>query len=339
MKRQFTIQSIKMQIIKTIADESSVRTNCMIFSRFIGGFPPNPPEFRTTVLLCCLIVVACGCRRQVSTSPAANLATALTLRTALEEAGGGTARDDSAISTAEPTGFATLKGSFVIRGNPPPNPDINVNKDADVCGASAKDLQLVVTPPQDGGGIANILVFAEGIPAAWAHESAKPGKSDEFIFDQKKCVFLTRVAAYQVSQKFKILNSDPTGHNTSLDPRYNSRFNETIPVGSFAYYQAEREEKEPVSVRCSIHPWMQAWMIPRDNSYFAVTKKDGSFEIPSLPAGVALTFRVWHERPKFIAKVTVDGQQEKWSKGRFTRTLQPDSTEIMPVVIDASEFE
>ena len=300
---------------------------------------PIPRLTFIPLLLCSFIAVPCGCQRQVSTAPTAKFATALVLRGALEEAGGGTAAIDPVTSTADPTGFATLKGHFVIRGDPPLNPIINVNKDADICGASARDLQLIVTPPQDGGGISNILVFAEGIPAAWAHESAKPGKSEDFVFDQKQCVFLTRVAAFQVSQGFKIVNSDPTGHNTKLDPRYTTGFNQIIPAGGFGYFQSEREEKQPVSVTCSIHPWMQAWMIPRDNSYFAVTKQDGSFEIPNLPSGVELTFRVWHERPKFIANVTLDGQQQKWAKGKFTRTLQPDTSEDMQVVINANEFE
>ena len=279
-----------------------------------------------------------GCEQQISTVPPPNLEIAKRLRQALEDAGGGEATGEVAVSTASPTGFATFKGQVVIKGKPPENKPINVSRDTDICGASARDLQLVVHPDQDGGGIQNVLFFAEGVPEAWLHPSSH-GYSEDFVFDQKKCVFLTRVVGFQVSQRFKIINSDPVGHNTALSPRMNASFDQTIPAGSVAYYQAETEEKVPVSVKCAVHPWMQAWMIPRNNGYFAVTDQDGNFEIPNLPAGVEITFRAWHEIPKFIGSVNVDGEDKKWKKGKFNLTLQPDESKVVRVTIEASEFE
>ena len=286
-----------------------------------------------------VLLVLVGCERRISIDPAPQWTTALKLRSELESAGGGTTAAESAQTTASPTGFATLRGRFVVQGDPPPNPKLDISKDADICGARSVDLQLVVTPHQDGGGIANILIYAQDVPEDWVHESAKPEKTDDFIFDQKQCVFLTRVAAFQISQRIKILNSDPMGHNTKLSPRFSGSFNQTVPVGDFVYYQAEAEEKQPVSVECSIHPWMQAWMMPRQNSYFAVTDKDGNFEISQLPAGVEVGFRAWHEKTRFIQNVTVGGQKEKWSKGKFKRTLDPGSTDDLQVAVVASEFE
>ena len=278
-----------------------------------------------------------GCQRQLSDDPAPHVSSALELRTILEAAGGDKA-GSAAVSTASPTGLATLRGRFVISGTPPKNPDLKVSRNADICGASAKDLAIVVTPPQDGGGISNIVVYAEGVPKAWVHESAI-GNTEDFIFDQKRCVFLTRVAAFQVSQKFKILNSDPMGHNTNLEPRFSQAYNQMIPAGSSANYQAEIEEKEPVAVTCSVHPWMKAWMLPRENGYFAVTDIDGNFEIPNLPAGVELSFRGWHERSA-LKVVTLNGEENvKWRKGRFTRTLTPNEVDDMKVVVNANQFD
>ena len=126
----------------------------------------------------CAILFA-GCDKRVSTDPPPNLIVAANLRSILEEAGGGEESGDEPLSDAEPTGFATLKGRFVLSGTAPGNPPINVTKDADVCGAGSTDLQLVVS---SDGGIKNVLIFAEAIPDGWAHESAQPGITDEFIF-------------------------------------------------------------------------------------------------------------------------------------------------------------
>jgi hypothetical protein len=79
-------------------------------------------------------------------------------------------------------------------------------------------------------------------------------------------------------------------------------------------------------------------MITRRNSYFAVPKADGSFEIPNLPAGVELEFRVWQERTNFMQEVTVNGSSEKWAKGRFKRTLTANETMNLEVQVPGSLF-
>ena len=158
------------------------------------------------------------------------------------------------------------------------------------------------------------------------------------VFDQKECVFLTRLTAMQATQRLKILNSDPVGHNTKLEPRANSMFDRTIVAGGSDFDQPQAEEREPFSVSCAIHPWMKAWVITRSNSYFAVTGPDGSFEIPNLPAGVELEFRTWHEKSKFVQNVSVNGSKEKWSKGKFSRTLQDGETLELSVAVDAAEL-
>lgn len=287
-----------------------------------------------SVVSCALICT--GCANRVATDPAPDIEVAKKLRTTLEEAGGGAIASVQVAAEVQPTGFATLKGRFILTGSPPANPANNITRDLDMCGGSSIDAQLVVS---DEGGIKNILIYAEQIPEAWVHESAQ-GKTDDFIFDQKDCVFLTRVAAFQLSQPMKIMNSDPRGHNTDFEPRYSGSFNQTIPGdGGFAVYQAEEEEKDPVSVKCAIHPWMQAWVLPRKNAYFAVTDDEGNFEIPSLPAGVDVSLRAWHERTRGIQNVTLNGEKKKWSKGKFKKLLEADQVLDLQVTIDAAEFE
>jgi len=283
----------------------------------------------------------CGSRLPVNVSP--DLAVATSLRSALESAGGDSSAESApAASSATPTGWAKLSGVFKVAGDRPTAPSLSVDKDQGVCAPGGKQVlsqEFVIGPD---GGLANVLVFvSQKLPddEPWTHPDSKPGKVDEVVFDQKECVFLTRLLAFQSSQPLRIKNSDPVGHNTSLKPKKNPAYDQTIPSNAAGLYQPKAEEDQPFPVACAIHPWMKAYMITRKNSYFAVTKPDGSFEIPNLPAGVELEFRVWQERTNFLQEVTVNGASEKWAKGRFKRTLTAGETTNLEVQVPGSLFQ
>ena len=108
-------------------------------------------------------------------------------------------------------------------------------------------------------GIANVAVFVR--KASRVHESAQ-GAGEDVPFDQKQCVFLTHVFPLVLGDTMKIMNSDPVGHNTKIDGK--NSFNQTIPVGESIAFKPQKEEASPVDVRCSIHPWMLAYFLPRD---------------------------------------------------------------------------
>ena len=68
-------------------------------------------------------------------------------------------------------------------------------------------------------------------------------------------------------------------------------------------------------------------MLPRNDKYFAVTKDDGSFEIPNLPAGEEVEIQVWHERGAGPGGALVLPKKDlKWTpKGRFKVKLEARS--------------
>ena len=239
--------------------------------------------------------------------------------------------------------FASLSGTITLNGAAPTNPTLNVNKDLGVCkpgGANVLDKIVTVGP---GNGLANVLIFAT-VPAEWCHESMV-GNEDTVEFDQKNCLFLNRIFPMQITQKLKILNSDSVGHNAAMNPSKNPKYNPNIAGGGFAMYppgdKELRQEKAPFPVSCAAHPWMQSYMIFRENGYFSVTGEDGSFELPNLPAGVPVTVSVWHEATKGVPgkEVTVqpEGIAEGWSKrGSFTVNLQPDSQSELQIAVNSS---
>jgi hypothetical protein len=286
-----------------------------------------------------------GCARPQQPAAYVKTSNVSALRTAL----GGSAVEASptaGAAAAEPTGWATLKGSFKIEGAPPPPQPLTVDKDQSVCAPGGKQvLSETLVVDSASGGIRDVVVYL-ATPAKfpvgdskWEHPDYAASSEATLEYDQKNCLFLSHMFAMRSKQKLTILNSDPVGHNTNITGGGKAgTINSNIPANAYTMYEPGGESPEPFAVACSIHPWMSARMLVRDSPYFAVTKPDGSFEIANVPAGVPLEFRVWQEKAKFLQEVSVNGKPEKWSKGRLKVTLQPDEQKQLDAVVAAAVF-
>ena len=295
-------------------------------------------------LVVILMLMVVGCDASLSSSYAPDMTRAIELR---EHLGGGAASSaDSGSdfsSGAQPTGWATLKGNFKFVGDAPKPATLMVEKDTEVCAPGGKQILSEELIVNGSGGIKNVVIYLDTkipVDEPWTHPDAAPGNAQPIEFDQKNCIFLSHVLGMQTSQPLKILNSDPVGHNAKLSPKENPQFNQIIPGNSEAIYQPSSQESSPFPVACSIHPWMNAHILIRDNGYFAVTDENGDFEILNLPAGVELTFRVWQEKSKFLSDVSVNGSAVKWKKGRFTLQLdgQNEQSNTLAVTVDDGAF-
>jgi hypothetical protein len=218
------------------------------------------------------------------------------------ESGGG-AETPAEVATTNAGGFGNLKGRVVFEGSFSPPPPLfakgAATKDPTVCGAEAiPDERIIV----NGDGLANVFVYLEKTP-----KGVKPSPvTDKIDFDQKTCIFLPHAMVVRTKQVVNVLNDDAAAHNTHTFPTKGSSFNSVVQpsdrVGVPLKY--DQAEKQPVSVRCDIHAWMQAYHLPLDHPFAAVSKADGSFEIKDLPAGTH-DFRVWHEVGEMVEKSLV----------------------------------
>jgi hypothetical protein len=276
-----------------------------------------------------------GCSRASEDPIYANLTAAEKIRVVL--AGDAAAADGEEAATG--TGWATLKGKFTFDGTPPVMPPYAVNKDQATCAPGGQaPLQQFLLVDSGSKGIANVAIFARKVSRV--HEGSGP-RTEPVVFDQKECVFLTHLLGVTTGQPIDIKNSDNVGHNTAISGQ--NGFNQTIASGATTPFAAKKEESAPVPVRCSIHPWMISYMLPRANAYFAITGPDGSFEIPNLPAGEKLEIQVWHESAAggngALFVDTPQGKELNWSnKGRFIVTLEEGNTLDLPIVVPASAF-
>ena len=85
-------------------------------------------------------------------------------------------------------------------------------------------------------------------------------------------------------------------------------------------------------IKCDVHNWMNAYIHIFDHPFYAVTGKDGSFEIPNLPPG-EYELTVWHELQAFKADrqmISVTIEAGKTAKVQFTYRPKPKDKSKTP---------
>ena len=140
----------------------------------------------------------------------------------------------------------------------------------------------------------NIAVYVDVI----ADKKFDPPK-DHVVVDQRKMAFLPHVVAVQQGTTVDFLNSDPVGHNVywpSISGNKKLSHNlGTWPKGEKKPFQFN--DLGSVSLLCNVHPEMSGYVVVVPTPYFAVTDKDGNFEIKNIPAG-KYTLKTWSEDGK-----------------------------------------
>ena len=125
--------------------------------------------------------------------------------------------------------------------------------------------------------------------------------------DQKQMQFIPHVLPVVLGTTVRFLNSDPTPHNV-FSPD-NEKYNlGTWPQGQSKDHAFATCAKFPCvyTQLCRVHPEMEGFVVVLPNTYFAVSNKEGHFEITGVPAG-QYTVGVWHPKLKAQPKpVTVE---------------------------------
>lgn len=284
------------------------------------------------VLLALGAVAIAGCEPAVFPQPLPQQAAIDKLRE-----GGGEAAGGEAAPAVTGTGWGTITGSLVFDGAPPPVRTLATGgKDPEVCHpAGIPDDSLLI----DAGskGIKNVVIYARRVSRV--NEEYAATESEPVEFDQKQCMFLNKVTVLRTSQPLDIKNSDPVAHNTSITPPADRGTNVLLPAGKSETFNFGRQQNTPVAATCSIHPWMKAYILPRENPYFAVTDELGGFKLLNLPAGEEIEFQVWHElaggsQGALVIPGLTDGQ------GRFKKKLNPDEQiELGAINVPAANFK
>jgi len=221
--------------------------------------------------------------------------------------------------------WGTLKGKFVYDGKAPAAVALDTAKDP-LCGQKLFDEQLMVGKD---GGLANVVVYVRTKGVKVNPDYAKAAKADA-VLDNKGCHFVPHIVPMLTTQALVIKNSDKTSHNTNCNPIGDQPFNPVIPAGTDVKQMFKKVQAIPQPVACNIHPWMKAYVLPRDNPYVAVSGADGSFEIKNLPVG-ELEFQAWQEKSGYL-------NAPGWTTGRFKKTIKAGDNDLGTIKLSPTLF-
>jgi len=181
-----------------------------------------------------------------------------------------------------------LLGSIKYKGEAPVNQSHPVNNNPDFCGSTVQEETFIVNP--DNKGLENVVISIQGV------QSGMKPPSPTLVIENRHCHFVPHLQAAMVGDSYEIRNADPVLHNTHLHLEETTLMNVAMPPGG-KNIKKTLSQAGVVNVRCDAHKFMHGWLLVFDNPYFAVTDKDGNFEIKNVPAG-HYTLKTWSEDGK-----------------------------------------
>jgi uncharacterized membrane protein/plastocyanin len=180
-----------------------------------------------------------------------------------------------------------VHGIVRFDGVPPIGKKLNLPSGCKSTGRDVYSNEVIV----HDGRLQNVLVrVVEG------HEDKPVGDipSEEVILDQRGCIYTPRVAAVRVGQKVTFVNSDSVFHNVRSVTQANERFNVAMPKKNQRLTKIFTKPELFLQAKCSVHPWMGAYVAVMDHPFYAISDEKGEFTLPKLAAG-KYTVEAWHE--------------------------------------------
>src|SRR5437867_9918561 len=156
----------------------------------------------------------------------------------------------------------TISGTVKFAGTAPAPKKLEVSKDKEVCGKTAKtDQSLVVS----NGNLVNAVVSITDIKTGKKIDTSKKVK-----LTQKECEYHPHVLAFPAGSTVEIENPDGILHNIHGYSKVNREFNTAQPKFKKTIEQ-KIEKPEAISIKCDVHGWMSGWLVATENPYVAVT--------------------------------------------------------------------
>ena len=184
----------------------------------------------------------------------------------------------------------TLTGKVTFTGARPTPKQINIEEDAECVKLNPNGMSDEAILVNKDGTLSNVFVYVkEGLKTRNYDKPTQP-----VVLDQKGCRFSPRVFGIQAGQPFTVTNSDPITHNVHPIAKMNREWNQSQSPEDPPIQRKFARPEMMVRIKCNVHNWMRSWVAVMDHPFYAVTKADGSFQIPNLPPG-DYVIEAWQE--------------------------------------------
>jgi plastocyanin len=211
------------------------------------------------------------------------------------------------VTQIDPATAATITGKVLFDGEKPKSVQIRMDAEAACAALHKEPVYAEQIALNDNKTLEYVFVYVkEGLGDKKFEVSKEP-----VVLDQKGCIYHPHMIGVEVGQPIKVLNSDPTTHNIHPQPQNNREWNKSMSPGVSPLEQTFAREEIMIPVKCNVHPWMKSYIGVVKHPFFAVTGKDGTFEIKGLPPG-EYTLEAWQEKlGTTTQKVTVGAKETK----------------------------
>ena len=205
----------------------------------------------------------------------------------------------------------TIKGKIIFKGNAAKYKRQTLKTDKDPnCKKSKKKIgswSVILNKKTDPITIRNTMVYVkEGLGDRKFEANKEPVTLRQF-----GCEYSPHVLGIMDGQPLLVKNDDPTNHNIHFLPKINPQLNFSQPKQGMTKELTLKKE-DVFKAKCDVHPWMGCFIKVFDHPFFAVTGKDGTFELKGLPPG-SYVIEAWHEKfgtQTMTVEVAVDETKE-----------------------------
>ncbi|HEY0971688.1 MAG TPA: carboxypeptidase regulatory-like domain-containing protein [Gemmatimonadales bacterium] len=181
-----------------------------------------------------------------------------------------------------------VAGSVRVAGDVPADTVVTPTMDQRVCGTRVTDRSVRLNRDR----LADVVVWLTDI---------RTGKQlpleRRFVVTNEKCLLEPRVQAAVAGGTLNVRSADRLEHRTRIS-RHGGEALTVIQQNDFGQVVPDdRVLSRPglLDLTSDVHPWTRAYVAVFDHPYFAVTGRDGAFQIDEIPPG-SYTLAAWHER-------------------------------------------
>jgi plastocyanin len=188
----------------------------------------------------------------------------------------------------------SISGTVVLTGGSPSE----LGKAIDVGGNPLCSQHGAIIDPKwrvsSDGGFADVVVSVRNGSMA---SNVSP---TEVLMDQRDCLFVPNVLSVQAGQSVRFRNSDMTFHNVRVVKHQLGSELQGKSVENFAQASMGGENSrvfdEPgiYRVECDVHRWMRGWIAVVEGIHFAVSDREGNFQISRVLPDGKYVLEAWH---------------------------------------------